>query len=129
MLFSKTPPFFHEIWICFLRPNKLAFCQTAACHLSSFGRYTLAKIIAISARLSLICVMYKCKSSEICDRTLNVVLKIFFRAHLSHLVFLVVCILFLEQLLTFQDNGKKAHLFKPQPFSPGLIFSKFQKRY
>ena len=35
--------------------------------------------------------MYMCKSSEICDETLNVVLKIFFQAHLRGQVFLVVC--------------------------------------
>ena len=34
--------------------------------------------------------------------------------------------LFLEQLLTFEENGKKV-LFKPQPFSPWLIYLKFQK--
>ena len=32
-----------------------------------------------------------CKSSEICDETLNVLLKIFFRAHLRDQIFLVVC--------------------------------------
>ena len=37
-------------------------------------------------------------------------------------------ILFLEQHLTFQENGKKALLFKPQPYSPETIYSKFQKR-
>ena len=31
------------------------------------------------------------KSSEICGKTRNTVLKIFFRAHLPDLVFLVVC--------------------------------------
>ena len=34
---------------------------------------------------------YVCKSSEICDDTLNMVLKFFFRPYRSDQVFLVVC--------------------------------------
>ena len=56
---QKHRPFLREIWIYFSRPNKLSLYQTAACYLSSFERYTLAKITAISTRLSLIYVMYK----------------------------------------------------------------------
>ena len=85
-----------------------------------------------------------CKSSEICDETLNVLLKIFFRAHLRGQVFLVVCSIykrnsrlysvhrkvyfFQNNFLIFKKMAEKALLFKPQPFSPETIYSKFQKR-
>ena len=87
---------------------------------------------------------YMCKSTKICDETLKVLLKIFFRAHLRGQVFLVVCSIykrnswlnrvhrivyfFQNNFLLFKKMPKKAFLFKPQPFSPETIYSKFHKR-
>ena len=88
--------------------------------------------------------IYVCKSTEICDETLKKLLKICFRAHLRGQVFLVVrCIykrnlllynayrmvyFFQNHFLLFKKMSKKALLFKPQPLSPEMIYSKFQKR-
>ena len=75
---------------CFI--NKEVFCKVSNLyllnllnnsHLSNSARRTTPT----ESRFYL----YMCKSTEICDETLNVVLKIFFRAHLRGQVFLVVC--------------------------------------
>ena len=45
--------------------------------------------------------MYTCKSTEICDETLKVLLNIFFRAHLRAQVFLIVCSIHKRNLLLY----------------------------
>ena len=67
--------------------------------------------------------MYVCKSTEICDETLNVLLKIFFRAHLRGQVFLIVC-------STYKRNSWLNRVYEWYTFfrTTSYILRKWQKK-
>ena len=74
---------------------------------------------------------YMCKSTEICDETLKVLLKIFFRAHFRGQVFLVVCSMYkrnsrlysVHQLVTFsRTTSYFLRKWQKKPFSSNLNY-------
>ena len=69
------------------------------------------------------------KSTEICDETLNVLMKIFFRAHLRGQVFLIVCSIYKRNsrlysvhrmVYFFQNNFLLLKKMSKKPFSTNL---------
>ena len=67
--------------------------------------------------------LYMCKSTEICDETLKVLLKIFFRAHLRGQVFLIVCSIYKRNSRLF--NVHRMIYFFQNNF---LLFKKMAKK-
>ena len=93
--------------------------------------YEVLRVVATTRNRSYV---YMCNSTESCDETLKVLLKIFFRAHLRGQVFLVVCSIYKRNsrlysvhrtVYFFQNNFLLFKKMAKKPFSSNLSSKNF----
>ena len=105
ILFTSRPAFDNCVYILIKPLDPISPVFLAGSTLEKFEATLSKSVILLSVNWYSISLRdhdkfraYMCKSTEICDKTQNVLLKIFFRPHLRGQIFLIVCSIYIREI-------------------------------